>query len=371
MKYILKFLLASLIFTGCKSNRSSDNVNYKDTVNYVESSTTTLSLEQAHRLAQLPLKCIYNEYPNKLGQTLGSDEDLKEPHLLHPAFYGCFDWHSSVHGHWSLVKLLKMFPDLKDAERIKEILVRNISIDNIDDEVKYFEGEHNKSYERTYGWAWLLKLADELNTWDDPLGSTLARNLQPLTDRIISNYIAFLPNLRYPIRVGEHTNTAFGLTFAWDYARNNHVDSLTRIIEEKARVFYLDDRYCPIDWEPSGYDFLSPCLEEIDLMRRILDENEFNDWINEFAPQLALPDFSLEPGEVLDRTDGKLVHLDGLNFSRAWVLYGLAKQYPQYQHLRQVADRHIEYSLPWLTDGNYEGEHWLASFAIYALAYVN
>jgi hypothetical protein len=371
MKNFFFFLPIILIFTACNSNRSSDYVDHNDPSNYISSSRTILSAEEANRLAELPLKCIDNEYPNKPGQTLGSEEDLKEPHVLHPAFYGCFDWHSSVHGHWSLVKLLKMFPDLKDAERIKEILAQNISIENIADEVEYFEGEHNKSYERTYGWAWLLKLADELNTWENPLGSTLARNLQPLTDRIISSYITFLPNLRYPIRVGEHTNTAFGLTFAWDYARNNHIDSLARMIEEKARAFYLDDMHCPIDWEPSGYDFLSPCLEEIDLMRRILDENEFKDWIDGFAPQLASPDFSFEPGEVSDRTDGKLVHLDGLNFSRAWVLYGLSKQYPQYKHLRQIADRHIEYSLPWLTDGNYEGEHWLASFAIYALANVN
>jgi hypothetical protein len=185
---------------------------------------------------------------------------------------------------------------------------------------------------------------------------------------MVMNYMEFLPNLNYPIRVGEHTNTAFGLTFAWDYAVSHGIDSLQALIHLKALEFYRDDMNCPLDWEPSGYDFLSPCLEEIDLMRRVLDEKEFRDWIHGFAPQMQSGDFSLEPGRVSDRTDGKLVHLDGLNFSRAWVLYGLAHQYPEFRHLKQIADEHIAYSLPSLTDGNYEGEHWLASFAIYALS---
>ncbi|MCF8224635.1 MAG: DUF2891 domain-containing protein [Bacteroidales bacterium] len=336
-----------------------------------DTATKFLTLSQAGKLAELPLKCMQTEYPNKPGQTLGGKEDLKEPHLLHPAFYGCFDWHSSVHGHWSLVKLLKMYPQLEKAEAIRQKLKQNISKENIAGEVAYFEGEHNKSYERTYGWAWLLKLADEIRSWDDPLGRELAINLQPLTDIIISKYIEFLPKLKYPIRVGEHTNTAFGLTFARDYAAANGADSLLRAIDNKAREFYSGDQDCPVDWEPSGFDFLSPCLEEIDLMRRVLYEEEFKTWLDAFAPQLISSDFELEPGIVLDRTDGKLVHLDGLNFSRAWVLYGLANQYPEYGHLRKIADAHIAYSLPSLTDGNYEGEHWLASFAIYALAQVN
>ncbi len=234
--------------------------------------------------------------------------------------------------------------------------------------MKYFNGKHNQSYERTYGWAWLLKLSHELRSWDDSLGKVLADNLQPLSDRIITNYMEFLPKLRYPIRVGEHTNTAFGLVFAWDYAVAYGIDSLQAVIKDKVLEFYLADKNCPLDWEPGGYDFLSPCLEEIDIMRRILDKNEFRDWMRRFAPQMSRTDFSLQPGEVTDRTDGKLVHLDGLNFSRAWVLNGLANQYPEYNHLKLIADQHLAYSLPSLVDGNYEGEHWLASFAIYALA---
>lgn len=371
MKYILVLggIITLFLTCQCKSSTSgNDKINANDS----ESATVgVLTLEEASRLAELPLKCMQTEYPNKLGQTLGSKEDIGQPHELHPAFYGCFDWHSSVHGHWSLIKLLKLFPELEKSDLIKQKLKENISKENIEAEVQYFEGEHNKSYERTYGWAWLLKLADEIKSWEDPLARELDRNLQPLTDNIISKYIDFLPKLNYPIRVGEHTNTAFGLTFAWDYAKNNGSDSLLSLIELKAREFYLVDEGCPLDWEPSGYDFLSPCLEEIDLMRRVLDESAFRDWMEKFAPQFASADFSLEPGIVLDRTDGKLVHLDGLNFSRAWVLFGLANRYPEYRHLEESAREHIEYSLKGLTDGNYEGEHWLASFAIYALSEMN
>ena len=368
MKHLPYFIIAFLLLNSCSNkNPSPSDLSTRSQID-VPTSVRILTAEDAYRLAQLPLNCIFTEYPNKLGQTLGSVNDLHEPGVLHPAFYGCFDWHSAVHGHWSLVRLLKTFPDMKDAGKIREMLSQNISKENIAQEVKYFEGEYSGSYERTYGWAWLLKLSEELQSWDDPLGKELASNLKPLSDKIVSNYMKFLPNLRYPIRVGEHTNTAFGLTFAWDYAVSHGIDSLQALIKVKSLEFYLDDRNCPIDWEPSGFDFLSPCLEEIDLMRRVLDEDGFRVWIKGFAPQLKSTEFTLDPGEVLDRTDGKLVHLDGLNFSRAWVLYGLAEQYPEYQHLNHIANQHIDYSLPNLVDGNYEGEHWLATFALYSLS---
>ncbi|MCD4680929.1 MAG: DUF2891 domain-containing protein [Bacteroidales bacterium] len=326
-----------------------------------------LTLEQANNLAELPLACLQTEYPNKLGQTLGEKEDIREPHILHPAFYGCFDWHSAVHGHWSLVKLLKDFPLLKKADLIRSKLQENISKKNIQAEVVYFQGEHNKSYERTYGWSWLLKLADELHSWDDPLAQELEQNLQPLIDLIVQRYIDFLPKLVYPIRVGEHANTAFGLSFAWDYANTIENKELKIAIETRAKDFYSKDFNCPLNWEPSGYDFLSPCFAEIDLMRRILNNDDFDVWISKFAPQLKAESFEIKPGEVSDRTDGKLVHLDGLNFSRAWVLYGLADQHPEYMHLINIANDHIMYSLPNLVDDSYEGGHWLGSFAIYAL----
>ena len=326
-----------------------------------------LDLAQANRLAALPLKCMQLEYPNKLNQTLRDSAALAPPQALHPAFYGCFDWHSSVHGHWMLVRLLKEFPQLSHRQEIQENLLKNISKENIQVEIRYFNRQEEKSFERTYGWAWLLKLAEELITWDDPIGRQLSENLQPLADLIVERYLEFLPKLRYPIRVGVHSNTAFGLTFAWDYAVTTGHQSLQEMIRDRALDFYAKDQDCPISWEPSGYDFLSPCLEEIDIMRRVMEPGTFDSWVSKFMPGLRQPDFHLAPGEVTDRSDGLLVHLDGVNFSRAWCLYGLAKSFPEYQHLTNIAHNHVNYSLPSMVDGGYEGEHWLASFALYAL----
>jgi len=326
-----------------------------------------LSLVEATRLSQLPLHCMDTEYPNKLGQTLGGDQDLQSPKVLHPAFYGCFDWHSAVHGHWSLVSLLKQFPNMKGAENVKEKLLLNLSKENILKEVLYFDGEYNKTFERTYGWAWLLKLAEELHNWNDPIAKQLENNLQPLTGLIIEKYIEFLPKLNYPIRVGEHPNTAFGLSFAWDYANAVGNKELKNIINKRAKEFYLNDTDCPMSWEPSGFDFLSPCLEEAALMKRVLPIEEFRLWIDNFLPQLKNKSFELEPGRVSDRTDGKLVHLDGVNFSRAWSLNKIAEGLSEFKHLNNIANQHINYSLPSIVDDNYEGGHWLGSFAICAL----
>ena len=327
-----------------------------------------MNLDQANNLASLPLACVQKEYPNKTGHTLGSEEDLAGPQTLHPAFYGCFDWHSAVHGHWSMVKLLKTYPDLEEAERIRTVLGINLSKENIIKEVAYFEGKHNKNFERTYGWGWLLKLAEELHTWNDPFAKELEQNLQPLTDLISQKLIDYLPKLQYAVRVGTHSNTAFGLSFAWDYAKTVNNKALMNGIRERALYFYEKDTGCPIGWEPSGADFLSPCFEEIDLMRRILEQEAFTSWMANFLPELQQVDFEIEVARVGDREDGQLVHLDGLNFSRAWVFYGLVEQYPEeYGHLEQLANKHVAYSFPNLVGDAYEGGHWLGSFAIYAL----
>ncbi|MCR1026367.1 DUF2891 domain-containing protein [Cellulophaga baltica] len=326
-----------------------------------------LSFKEANRLANLPLECLQVEYPNKLNQSLSDATHLQAPKTLHPAFYGCYDWHSSVHGHWSLVSLLKQFPSLHQANIIREKLISNISEANIAAEIAYFKMEGNSSYERTYGWAWILKLAEELHTWNDPLARDLEKNLQPLTHLIIDSYTEFLPKLNYPIRVGEHTNTAFGLSLAYDYANTMDNEVLKKTIKETAIRFYADDSECPLNWEPSGFDFLSPCLEEANLMRKVYAEDEFKIWFDTFLPELTDPEFELEPGLVSDRTDGKLVHLDGLNFSRAWCLYGISESLPEYAHLKNIATKHIEHSLPTIVDGNYSGTHWLGSFALYAL----
>jgi hypothetical protein len=238
-----------------------------------------LSLVEANRLAALPLHCIQVEYPNKLNQTLDSDADLKSPEVLHPAFYGCFDWHSSVHGHWMLVSLLRQFPDLENRELIKEKLLENISKENIEAEVAYFFTPQNSSFERTYGWAWVLKLAEELHLWEDPFARKLEENLQPLTDLMVEKYLEFLPKLIYPIRVGEHTNIAFGLSLAFDYAISLNHDALQEMIRERAFDWFKDDVDCPLQWEPSGYDFLSPCLQELDIMRKVMAPGDFKVWV--------------------------------------------------------------------------------------------
>lgn len=364
MKYLftLPILVFSLFFFSCKTNLEEPQSNEEKAVKM------ELTLDQANNLASLPLACVQKEYPNKTGHTLGSEEDLAGPRTLHPSFYGCFDWHSAVHGHWSMVKLLKTHPNLEEAERLKMVLTTNLSKENIATEITYFEGKHNKNFERTYGWGWLLKLAEELYTWNDPIAKELSQNLQPLTDLIAEKLIDYLPKLQYAVRVGTHSNTAFGLSFAWDYAKTVNHEALMSSIRARAFYFYENDEACPIGWEPSGADFLSPCFEEIDLMRRILSEEEFMQWMTKFLPDLAQPNFDIEVARVGDREDGQLVHLDGLNFSRAWVFYGLAKQYPEaYGHLDVVANNHIAYSFPNLVGDNYEGGHWLGSFAIYAL----
>lgn len=361
----MRNLLISTSFFLLIACNSNESVTKNETTTKVE--LLKLNLEQANRLAQLPIHCVDVEYPNKLNQTIGSSNDLKSPKELHPAFYGCFDWHSSVHGHWSLVSLLKQFPEIENAESIKSQLLGNISKENIIKEVAYFYGKYNTSYERTYGWAWLLKLAEELHTWDTETARTLEKNLQPLTDLIVQKYLDFLPKLNYPIRVGEHPNTAFGLTFAWDYANTVGNKPLKDLIKKRAKEFYSKDVDCPITWEPSGFDFLSPCLQEAAIMKRVLPASEFKTWFGNFLPQLKNFDYQLAVGVVSDRTDGKLVHLDGVNFSRAWALYDIVKNLPEYSHLKNVANEHINYSLPNIVGDSYEGGHWLGSFAIYAL----
>jgi hypothetical protein len=371
MKYKI-IIIVLLLCYNCNNQKDKPIENTLEAKKQVQKvSVPQLNLEQANRLAQLPIHCINTEYPNKLGQVLGSDEDLKSPKELHPAFYGCFDWHSAVHGHWSLVKLLKEFPELNQREELIKKLLTNISIENITQEVVYFEGKHNTSYERTYGWAWLLKLAEELHTWNHPSARILEENLQPLTDLIVERYLEFLPKLNYPIRVGEHPNTAFGLSFAYDYALAVENVELQNMIDKRAKDFYLNDQNCPLEWEPSGFDFLSPCLEEAALMKRVLPKDEFLAWVNDFLPELSQKDFHIEVGKVSDRTDGKLVHLDGVNFSRAWSLNYIAKDLPGFNHLQNLANKHINYSLPSIVGDSYEGGHWLGSFAIYALNSIN
>ena len=327
-----------------------------------------MSAGDAARFAKLAMDCIPQAYPNKLNQLLGDASHLRPPEVLHPAFYGCYDWHSSVHGHWMLVKALKEYDELPNREKIVAQLVASISRDNIAAELSYFKQE-SKSWERMYGWAWLLQLQNELASWEDPPGRKMAAALQPLSDYIRDRYMDFLPIQTYPVRTGVHPNTAFGMSFAYDYARSVGDLEFAERIEQTARRYYGNDKDCPIHWEPSGEDFLSPCLEEAALMSRVLSADDFQAWLPEFLPKLS--DLGgLTPADVSDRTDPKIVHLDGLNLSRAWNLLIIANALNDTAHassLRKTADAHLAASLPFVTAEHYVGSHWLGSFAIYAL----
>ena len=333
-----------------------------------------LSQEQASAFARLAFEGMHKEFPAKPGDVLNSAADIKSPRALHPAFYGCFDWHSSVHGHWMLVRLLRQFPRLSEAKRIRAALASNLTARNLQAEADYFDGPNRQSFERMYGWAWLLKLAEELHSWDDVQGHEWYQNLKPLTETIVSRYLTFLPKQTYPIRSGVHPNTAFGLAFALDYARAVNHRALRKLIEERSRTYFAKDVKAPAAWEPDGADFFSPSLMEADLMRRVLSPAEFQTWLSRFLPDLATrePRTLFEPAQVTDRADPQIVHLDGLNLSRAWFMRNVAATLPKNDHARaalvEAAKRHAEASLGNITSGNYVGEHWLASFAVYMLS---
>lgn len=363
-KSALTFLLFIIIFSHSKiiSQQSREGSFMKNNLNEKIASDFT----------KLALKCVQREYPNKLDHVMNDQKEVLAPAILHPAFYGCFDWHSSVHGHWMLVRVLKMFPNLNDASAIRKALNENLTGENIITEVAYLNQPNRKSFERTYGWAWLLKLQEELLEWNDEDGKKWCKNLQPLTDAFVKRYIEFLPKQNYPIRTGVHPNTAFGISFAIDYARASKNLFLEKILTERALSYYKNDINYDAKWEPSGEDFFSPGLMEADLMRRILSANDFVTWFIQFMPNIENAKNLLEPAIITDRTDPKLVHLDGLNLSRAWCMYGIASQFPINNELRKTliesADKHTKAGLSMIFSGAYEGEHWLASFAVYLLS---
>lgn len=334
----------------------------------------TLTQENASHFAQLALKCVSKELPNKPDHVINDSADVKSVRAMHPAFYGCFDWHSSVHGHWMLVRLLRLFPDMPDASKIRGALDANLTAANIAVEVEYLKQPNRQSFERTYGWAWLLKLAEELHEWKDEDGRRWSTNLQPLAEALAKNFVSFLPKQTYPIRTGVHPNTAFGLAFALDYARAMGDCKLAALVEERSRNYFAGDANYPAGWEPGGEDFFSPAMMEADLMRRVLKPAAFARWFHRFLPELGhgRPKVLMVPATVSDRTDPKLVHLDGLNLSRAWCMRGVAAALPANDPVRKLLSRaanaHAQDALQHVASGDYAGEHWLASFAIYMLA---
>lgn len=327
----------------------------------------------ASRFARLALKGIQREFPNKMDHVMNDANEVRCPAELHPVFYGSFDWHSSVHGHWMLIRLLKRYPHLPEAGEIRRVLRSHFAAGNVAAELVYLQGPNRKGFERTYGWAWLLKLAAELHTWEDPDGRVWSQNLDPLADAFAERYLDFLPRQTYPIRRGVHPNTAFGIAFALDYARTVGHDELEELLVRRSRDYFLGDYNYPAQWEPDGDDFFSRSLMEADLMRRVLPAKDYVAWLHTFLPSLAQgePRSLLYPAEVSDRSDPKIVHLDGLNLSRAWCMQGIASALPPADPVKEVlltsAQRHAEASVPHITSGHYEGEHWLASFAVYML----
>ncbi len=325
----------------------------------------------AGRFAALAASCVHKEYPNKIAHVLQGDADVKPPRELTPAFFGCYDWHSAVHGHWLLARLARLFPEAPFAREARAALSRSLARERITAEVAYLEGPGRASFERPYGLAWLLQLAAELRSWPDGEAREWSMALQPLEEAAVRRLTEWLPKLRYPIRIGEHDQTAFALGLAWDWAWVAKDAVFQSLLESRIRDFYLADRDCPLAYEPSGQDFLSPCLAEADLLRRILPPERYAVWLSSFLspiPGDASPRW-LPPAEVTDRADPKLAHLDGLNLSRAWMLEGIARGLPasdkRQPALVATARAHRDAALPAVTGEHYEGGHWLGTFAVY------
>jgi hypothetical protein len=331
-----------------------------------------LDATAAARFAALALKCLHQEYPNHVSLTLNSDADARPPHVLTPAFYGCLDWHSDVHGHWLLVRLLHLYPKAPFAAQARAELARSFTAQNIDAEVAYLQGPGRTSFERPYGLAWLLQLGAELRRWDDSDARAWSARLIPLETVAAERIASWVPKLHYPIRVGEHDQTAFSFGLVWDWATLTHDESMRAVLRDAAGRFYRSDRSCPLAYEPSGEDFLSPCLAEADFMRRVLEPPAFAAWLSAFLPQIpthATARRWLSPGVVTDRSDPKLAHVDGLNLSRAWMLQGIAAGLPRSDAripaLLSAAKLHADAALPAVTGEYYEGGHWLGTFAVY------
>jgi Protein of unknown function (DUF2891) len=330
-----------------------------------------LDLATASRFAALALKCLHQEYPNHLSHTLDSAADARPPHELTPAFYGCLDWHSDVHGHWLLVRLLRMFPEAPFAAQARAELARSFTAQNVAGEVEYLSRKNRASFERPYGLAWLLKLSAELRQWQDPQGRQWSATLRPLETAVAQRLKSWIPQLHYPIRIGEHDQTAFSFGLIWDWAGVARDEQMRSLLADAARRYYLADRRCPLNYEPSGEDFLSPCLAEADFMGRVLDPQQFGAWLGAFLPAIPRGHAAtwLQPAVVTDRSDPKLAHIDGLNLSRAWMLEGIAHALPPHdpriRSLLQTALHHREASLPAVTGEYYEGGHWLGTFAVY------
>lgn len=335
---------------------------------------TTIEPELADRFSRLALNCVQQEFPNKISRTTNDAESIGAPRELFPVFYGCFDWHSAVHGHWLLVRLLRLdalSPDAR-AEALAK-LGENITAENVAGELANFRRAERGSWERPYGWAWLLQLTAELREWDSPEAREWLAQLEPLEADIVAATKEWLPKLAYPIRLGTHNQSAFAMTLMLDWAEVAGDEQFAALIKSRARDYHADDVDCPLSYEPSGEDFLSPCLMEADLMRRVLAPEDYSGWLTAFLPNIPTDGSAdwLAPAIVLDASDGKLVHLDGVNSSRAWNLYNIARALPEDDRRRAAlvaaAKAHADAGVAAVSDEHYSGSHWLASFATYLM----
>ena len=355
MRFAVSFFLVSTVFINAQQKLE-------------------LTTEMASKLASMPLKCINQEYPNKTAHVINTEKDaILTPKELHPSFYGCFDWHSSVHGHWMLLRLLRTVPDLENKDKIISILDKSFSPEKIKEEASYFtKYQVAQNFERTYGWAWILKLDEELARWNHPKAKIWHQNLKPLTDEILRLWKAYLPKQTYPNRTGVHPNTAFAMSFAIDWAREVGDKSFEEELSAKAKIFYLNNTKTPAYMEPDGSDFFSPSLEIAELMSRILPQKDFEKWLNQFYEKRSLENIEQIP-IISDVNDYQTVHLVGLSFSKAWAMKNIINTLPEKNAIRKrfeiSREKFIENSLPIIFQGNYGGDHWLASFAVYALTH--
>ncbi len=334
-------------------------------------SAVSVDAAAAGRFARLALDCVHKEYPNKIAHVLSSAADVQAPSTLTPAFFGCYDWHSAVHGHWLLVRLARMFPSAPFATDARAAVGKSLTPERLAAEVRYYTGPGRVSFERPYGLAWLLQLAAELREWDDPDARRWAAALGPLEQAAAARLKEWLPKLSRPIRVGEHDQTAFSFGLILDWARVSGDAAMADLMATKVQAFYGRDTNCPMAYEPSGQDFLSPCLAEADLMRRVLSPDRFAAWLGTFLPGIPTDARTpwLTPEVVTDPSDPKLAHLDGLNLSRAWMIEGIVRGLPpgdaRRTALQAAAARHREAGVKAVTGAHYEGGHWLGSFAVY------
>lgn len=372
--FSLALLIVLIYFVKIKpyTKDSDSNLEKRRVVLYTDSNYVKrcprFDKDKAARLIKLSLECTRREYPNKPNYVFENDDNLTPPRKNTPAFFGCYDWHSAVHGHWSMVRILNRFPDVYNSSEIKNRLLDDLSEDKLLSELKFFSESRNKLFERPYGWGWLLRLALELKNSSDSEIKSLYKNIEPLASHIVKNFIWYINKLSRPIREGTHQNTAFSLIHLYDYLTALNDIDLRNELVARATYFYYSDEDCPINYEPSGEDFISPCLTEADLMRRVLPRDQFLSWFDKFLIDERLKN-SLRPIEILNPEDPRIGHLIGLFYQRASAIEGILSALPQDDYRRQflemIIDMNCAQAERYIEKSGYGGEHWLASFAIF------